>query len=327
MKTNPEEKVLSIENSLEEAEKLIEDAETKSAVQEELDSAKKQKFKDFGIIMDMYHNGTPEEVKQAKLDATQNLKGFIIYLIMKNYYTYCKNDFADMLQCGYIGVMTGLKIYDPTRTMPTTFFKTYIKSEISKYITEYKNGSTVHYASALNKVNKAVRYFEANNIAYNDATIAEYTGISIISVKEALASKEAAISVNYQDEFKNATDLDSGSNVENYYQPEKIMMEEERSDALKSALTVLTEIEKNIILAHYGFYGPAISFKEIGKTLKLPTSTVKKYHQLAINKLKDSELKDFFSDKYSSESWLEDDFDFFPEVIEDVETEFFDEVS
>ena len=157
------------ENALFECEKELNsksstDVSVKTEVCKELQTAKKSDFKDFNIIMEDFQSGDPTRIAKAKEDACENLKGFIIYMIMRNFWTYCRNNFYDLLQCGFIGVIKGMDVYDPTRTKPTTFFKTYIKSEISRYITEFLNHSTVHYASALNKINRAIRYFEANNI-------------------------------------------------------------------------------------------------------------------------------------------------------------------
>ena len=124
------------------SKKAQKDKKIKDEVEKELRKTKKTDFKDFTLIMADYHSGDEKKIQQAKDDACENLKGFIIYMIMRNFWTYCRNNFYDLLQCGYIGILKGLEVYNPEKAKPTTFFKTYIKSEISRYITEFLNHST-----------------------------------------------------------------------------------------------------------------------------------------------------------------------------------------
>ena len=292
------------------------DRAIRNEVRKELQTTKKSDFKDFKLIMDDYHSGDPARIQQAKDDACENLKGFIIYMIMRNFWTYCKNNFHDLLQSGYIGILKGLEVYNPEKAKPTTFFKTYIKSEISRYITEFLNHSTVHYASALNKINRAIRYFEANNIEYNDITLAEYTGIALTSVREALASKEAAISVNFQDELENESgaSYQVGTTITN---PETAIEISERERTVKAALENLSEIEKTILLCHYGFDGKRMSMREIAENLGITTQQVKIYHQNAINTLYNCRELDTYSNKKSRERCLFDNLLFFPIAAEE----------
>lgn len=320
--TNPNLEVIERSN-LNYADDIQKECESKTKeetkdIKKELDSLKNVKFKDFNDIMADYHSGDEKRVMQAKEDACANLKGFIVYMIMRNFWTYCHNYFQDMLQCGYIGVMKGMDAYDPSRTMPTTFFKTYIKCEITRFITEFLNGSTVHYATTLGKINKAKRYFESLNIEYNDTTLAEYLGISLVSVKEALASQEAAISVNYQDEFAGVAD-DSPYIAKNaaFKSPEEELEEQDLIDVLSEAMQKLTNEEREAISMRFGLEGSPMSIRQIANELEIAQGTVKLYIQRALTKLRTSKLREMYDDKYKSPAWLEE-IDFFPEAEEDV---------
>lgn len=316
------------ENALFECEKELNsksstDVSVKTEVCKELQTAKKSDFKDFNIIMEDFQSGDPTRIARAKEDACENLKGFIIYMIMRNFWTYCRNNFYDLLQCGFIGVIKGMDVYDPTRTKPTTFFKTYIKSEISRYITEFLNHSTVHYASALNKINRAIRYFEANNIEYNDITLAEYTGISLTSVREALASKEAAISVNFQDELENEPGVSSGVATSMICNPETAVEVAEKESIISNAINSLSPIEREIILDYYGFNGDRLSLREIAENLGITTQQAKVYHQSAISSLYFNSSLDEYANKTVKNNWLFDNLITFPapETEEEKETE------
>ena len=112
-------------------------------------------FKDFHLIMADYHPGDPKLEMKATEDACNNLEKFVAYILTRNYSTYCVKDYEDMMQQGMVGILKGLDTYDPDISMPTTYFKTFIKCEVSNYITEFKNHSTAHYASILNKISKS----------------------------------------------------------------------------------------------------------------------------------------------------------------------------
>ena len=288
------------------------------AINKELSSLKNITFRDFALVMDDYRSGDETRIKQAKEDACMNLKGFIIYMIMRNFWTYCKNYFEDLLQCGYIGVIKGLDAYDPNKAKATTFFNTYIKHEITCYITEFLNGSTVHYATTLGNINRAKRHFEDNGIEYNDTTLAEYLGVSLVSVKKTLAAQEASINVNYQDEFENETTESAPTVGGMFVSPELSLEQKDMSDSIMEALEELNDKEKQIMLLHYGFEGSPMSIKNIAATMGLSQDVVKLYHQRAISKLQFSKLRDMYDNKYKSPAWLEEA-EFFPESEDEME--------
>lgn len=298
-------------------------AELDKTSKEEIKKATaKREFKDFHLIMEDYHSGDEKRIMRAKEDAVENLKAYIAFILIRNFHTYCKMDFQDMMQCGIIGILEGLKTYDPDRTMPTTFFKPYIKSEISSYITEYKNHTTTHYAAILSKINKAITYFESNNIPWDNVRLAEYCNIPLISVDKALKSKEAAISVNYQDSVKNFSEDDGLATITHTEttNPEKhCMLDAEKQEIARAINETLTDDEKYVILARYGFNGVQQSHFQIAKDLDITVLESKALQQRALNKLRNSSLSEWFSDSYANDSWLEDDIEFFPESEDDVE--------
>lgn len=315
-------------HNLDYADEIFEETQSKKSQKEnrsvmkdinrELKTLKQIEFKDFNLIMEDYHSGEAYRVEKAKEDACLNLKGFIIYMIMHKFWTYCRIHFFDMLQCGYIGVLKGLDAYDPAKAMPTTFFKTYIVCEISRYITEFLNGSTVHYATTLAKVKKAQRHFEEIGVEAKESAIAEFLGISPTSVREALASQEASISVNYQDEFENSSDEDVPSANNNFMNPEHYLEQKALSEAIADAMDELTSDEKKIIIMHYGFEGAAMTFRQISENTGFPMDKIKILHQSAINKMHSAKLGMLYDDKYKSLPGIEV-YEFMPESEEEAE--------
>lgn len=282
-----------------------------------------KEFKDFHIIMADYHSGDPVRIQRAKDDACENLKQFIAYILSKNYTTYCAKDFEDMLQCGYIGVLKGLETYDPDKAKPTTYFKTFIKCEVSKYVTEYKNHTTVHYASVLNRITKAANYFESVGIPYNNVKLAEFCNISLVSVNEALAYKEKSVTANYQDALLNKADVDNPIVGDPHrYNPEDEYMHNEQTDMIQLALKqCLDKQEQFVVMARFGFLGNTMSHSEVAKALHITVQESKTLQQRALNKLRGSFLNRMYNDKYQKPWWLSDTFEFFPEK-DDKEDEF-----
>ena len=138
-----------------------------------------------------------------------------------------------------------------------------------------------------------------------------------------MASKEAAISVNFQDELENESGagIQSGVVITN---PETAIEADEKENAVKMALFNLPTIERNILLAHYGFNGNPMSMREIAENFKLTTQQVKVYHQNAINALYNCKELDAFANKESREHCLFDNLLFFPVAEEDSDDSDFD---
>lgn len=272
---------------------------------------------DFSELMAEYRKGDAIR-KAATDDACINLKGFIIYMIMHNFWTYCKGHFWDMLQCGYIGVIKGMDTYNPSKACATTFFKTYIKCEITRYITEFLNGSTVHYASTLAKVKKAQRHFENIGVEAKESAIAEFLGISPTSVREALASQEAAINVNFQEEFENSTGEEAKAANNSYMNPERYMESKELVEAVERELNLLTQQERTVIMLSIGFEGEPLSPKQISMKTAMSLDTVKALRQNAINKLHSSSLRNLYDDTYKALPGVEM-YEFLPETEQEMD--------
>lgn len=273
---------------------------------------------DFTDLMAAYRKGDAIR-KAATDDACVNLKGFIIYMIMHNFWTYVgTGHFWDMLQCGYMGVIKGMDTYDPSKACATTFFKTYIKCEITRYITEFLNGSTVHYATTLAKVKKAQRHFENIGVEAKEPAIAEFLGISPTSVREALASQEAAINVNFQEEFENSTGEEAKAANNAFMNPERYTESKELSEAIERELNMLTQPERTVIMLSVGFEGDPLSPKQISMKTGMSLDTVKALRQNAINKLHSSSLRTLYDNTYKALPGIEV-YEFLPETEQEID--------
>ena len=160
-------------------------------------------------------------------------------------------------------------------------------------------------------------YFEAHGIEYNDVKLAEFCSLSLVSVREALASKERAISVNYQDELANETNTDAPvvGHIANSDNPEFELLKNEQKNAVaKAMLECLTENERFVLLHRYGFTEKNMTHSAIAKELGITVNESKATQQRALNKLRKSFLGDMYNDTYNHEVWLSEGIEFFPDA-------------
>lgn len=233
-------------------------------------------------ICEKYKSDNPVEKTQALEEAINEMEGFIHEIIKKNYSTY-KKYYEDLVQEGKIGVMQGMKKYDPTQSLPTTFFKVYIVHEISKFIDTEVNKTTPHYSSNLMKINRIINKFEQEGRAWTPQDIAIETGIKLETIIQCLTIDKYKNEVYY-----NADDVEIEIK-EKGKSPEEQYLENETLTALYTAIAELSPTEKEIIIKKYGLGAEGqMAYKTISEALGIPIEKVKKIRHEAIRKLRES---------------------------------------
>lgn len=248
-----------------------------------------QKFID---IMKKYHSGDPALQMEAKEEALAELEGYVHHIIKKQYSTYGKY-YDDLVQEGKIGIICGLDKYDPSRSMPTTFFNFYIVHEMSKFIDTIVNRTTSHYSSNLSKINKTIDKFEKEGREWGPADIAIELGMNMETVIQCLAIQDRKNEVYYEsDEILEQQISERGKSPEEQY------LENERLSALYQAINSLDDTAKRIIMMKYGVgYPSPLSYKAISEELDIPIDKVKKIRHNSIAELKHNQvMKQVFRD-------------------------------
>lgn len=248
----------------------------------------------FISIMNDFNSGDPKRMAKAKNDACAQMERIIIYAIKKEgLISYCPKHLGALKQQGFIGVLKAMdlepsKRYNPYQGEPSAFFYKYIKHELLAYINSLGPACTSnHYAQALTKVKKAIEVFTKNQQAYDETTIAQFTGMPLDTVSvcfNIIKAEEGSIS--YSDLLENEDDGTSVIGV-SFETPEKTAEQEAmKADILNAIRTTLTDDERYIILQFYGFTGDECEkISTIASDICMSENQVKKLKRKALDKL------------------------------------------
>ena len=247
-------------------------------------------------IMEDYNSGDEFKKKKAIEDMIKNLSMYVYSVIAKYFPSYIKYK-DDLYQEGCLAILKNLDKYNPEIAMPSTFFFIYIKEQINTYIINNVNNTSRYYGHNIIKIKKAIKHFETNNQDYTNADIAQYTGLSIETV------------IYTMNAIKNETEIkyDTNEFLENQLvseteSPEKILLNNEKSEIILKILETLNDDEKFIIMARMGFLGECLSFKEISDKMNTSIDKIRKKFQLALIKIKNRSLfKKYFGDSELTE--------------------------
>jgi RNA polymerase sigma factor (sigma-70 family) len=261
----------------------------------------------FYQIMEDYHSGNTRKKEDALERAMKELEGFIHLIIKRSYSTYTKKYFYDLLQEGYLGVAVGMQKYDPSKSMPSTFFYPYIKHEMQGFITRNVDKTTSHYSTNIKKINKVIAEFEERGIVYTNVDIALQTGMTLETVDQSMAIRKYRDEVHIDACPVNIIDNELEENRRKTPEDE-IIAEETTKTIYRTIGTLLTDDEISVLQYRFGLYDTdAISEGEIAKKLAMPKDKVKRLLNRAIRKLRSSELSNLYGDNIKKEEpFLED---------------------
>jgi RNA polymerase sigma factor (sigma-70 family) len=257
--------------------------------------------------MEDYHSGNTRKKEDALERAMKELEGFIHLIIKRSYSTYTKKYFYDLLQEGYLGVAVGMQKYDPSKSMPSTFFYPYIKHEMQGFITRNVDKTTSHYSTNIKKINKVIAEFEERGIVYTNVDIALQTGMTLETVDQSMAIRKYRDEVHIDACPVNIIDNELEENRRKTPEDE-IIAEETTKTIYRTIGTLLTDDEISVLQYRFGLYDTdAISEGEIAKKLAMPKDKVKRLLNRAIRKLRSSELSNLYGDNIKKEEpFLED---------------------
>lgn len=198
----------------------------------------------------MYHSGDPA-LKEKATEIAYNQYTKYIYSLARQYYgSFMKLHGEDFFSAGTIGLLEGLEAFDPAKGAFTTCCKPLILSEMSALAANVSNAGTQHYSNIHKKVNRAIDDLKKNGIEPTVTQIAYRTGLK----REAVAS---ALEVINRINFVYMDDGSINNYVSDSYEdPERIMIEKERSEELHRAMEEDLDDELRVVVQMKFGLGP-----------------------------------------------------------------------
>lgn len=278
---------------------------------------------DWQQLINDYHSGDATKKMQAADAACRALKYYVIKIMQRKYHSYIEREGKDLIQSGYLGIIEHLGEYDPSKGAPTTFFDFHIMQAMQMWLNVSTNQSSIHYQTANNKIQAAIRYFQSNEIPYDNIKIAERTGLPLATIENTLAVVNKASALEIKEEIKTGNGEET-IRPEAFGSPEDECITKEKKEILLMSIRKYLDPEEQYTIIHLFGIGNCepCSLKEVAARLNVTFTHVKTLQRKALKKLANScELSALVSDRYNdSERWLDDELDFFPKSDDSIQT-------
>ena len=243
-----------------------------------------------------YHSKDPVVRDKATEEIIDDYRKFVTHIINKHFSTYIAKHFDDMFSVGVIGILEALPKYDPDKSMPTTFFGTYIVHEIYGYVAKCVSNTTPHYASRIIKINRAREQFEREgNENPSVIDLSMRTGIIPEVILKCLEIITSAQTQSYEcEEF-----VFSNMIADSKLQPEEVFFKAEGQAIVKAAIADLPDDMHEVVQRKLGMGGHLPQTNEqISADTGIKTRQVRALYSKALEQLRESEVYDFFVSQY-----------------------------
>jgi RNA polymerase sigma factor (sigma-70 family) len=186
--------------------------------------------------------------------------------------------YVDVQQSLAVIFFDKLDAYDPYQSTPTTYFVRYFNQMISEYILKNSQHLSQYDAHNVSLVRAAIHYYESKGIDWDEAMLANRTGLSAKVVKTTLFIATNAIRANVDDAINVQSKLPT---------PEDSYIRAELSD------TLMREIRETLSDEDYDFFmfrmnldgDKERSYQSVADALGLPIRDVKKRWSTIVAKL------------------------------------------
>lgn len=239
-------------------------------------------------VYEMYHSGNPALKEKATEIAYRQYTKYIYSLARQFYGSFMKLHGEDFFSAGTIGLLEALDSFDPAKGAFTTCCKPLILSEMSALAANVSNAGTQHYSNIHKKVNRAIDDLKKNGIEPTVTQISYHTGLK----REAVAS---ALEVINRINFVYIDDGSCNNYVSDAYDdPERIMLEKERSEELHRAMAEDLDDELRVVVQMKFGLGPyddtdGMKYPAISDRVNISVSKARYDVQKGIRKLHSSE--------------------------------------
>ncbi len=228
-------------------------------------------------------NGTEMSVMRKLIGSIfyYELDDYIKQLVHKCAGEYLKSDptiFDDICHECYLTVMDKMKLYDPVKSAPNTYFTQDIMHTIMTFNDKKFSNATAHYGFATKRLKKRIEELRANNITATAEGLARDLGISLTTVRGCID-----IMNNSQLVYLDSAETEAEKNtlegqMRNTSSPEQIYLDNEEFSNVKELLADLTPLQQKIVVFSV-FH--EMSNKDIAAKLNLPVGKVAQLYDRA----------------------------------------------
>jgi len=214
----------------------------------------------------------------------------LVINIAKNYHS-ALIPFEDLVQEGAIGLVTATERFDPARGFRFSTYATYwIRQSISRAIDNKSKAIRIpaHVSEAIRKLEKMRDlFFRERGVEPSLEELAHHTGVSMHKISALLQAGQDPLSLDMLVGNEENTPLSALINDTSAENPQQAVLTEERREALRELLQILTPREREVMRLRLGFEEDSSEvLQEIGVRMHLSRERVRQIEIQALRKLK-----------------------------------------
>jgi RNA polymerase primary sigma factor len=197
---------------------------------------------------------------------------------------------ADLVQAGVVGLLQGLRRYDPERDVPFWgFARWYVRRNMQRVVAELSNPVVLsrHAVRELSKLRDAHRAFvEEHHREPGYHELADRTGLTADEVAHLLMATRMPLPTQAGVELDDGGTVTIERAVDELAEGEyERVLDAVEAEELASFLSRLSDRERTILRWRYGLDGEELGHEEIARRLGLSTSRVREIERHAREKL------------------------------------------
>ena len=227
---------------------------------------------------------TPE-YKEAAADVCESLSKVITSLLWKYHPTYCNMYKEDMINEGYVAVLTVMKKYDPDRGKAITWCQREIRGRWRSFISEVGH-STPHYQKRNKKLADIIEAHKRYGGQFSIEDVAIEANVSVHEVNKCLVAIKRSTSSVSMEQLKGGdnTITVGESLMSSIDTPEEAFIKDEATTYMHDIIDQLPVEDRQVLVLSFGLGGRQdMSNKEIAASLHMQEQDVRSHLSNAIN--------------------------------------------